>query len=558
MSAVVLGSARIDGAEYLRLLGRVVVILTLVAALALTMNWISANLVAPLFSYLGYVYVAASPASLSAAIAMTAVVALILPQRITRPSHVALWTLFVVCVSPTMLMSISTGYLPTETALLLTASVGTAFALVCLGIPRTAMPTPTASAAQDVLRVGSFTVTRSVLTWTVLSVYSALTYGLMAATVGIHVRFLALDDIYDVRADYTADVGTGGALGYLLTGQAYAVNPLLLARGLFRRRPSLIVLAIVGQFLLYSSTGFKAVLFSFVAVLAMAVLFRGKVRSALPFLIAPLAIMTVSAAADQLQGGITWTSVFTRRFMLTPGLLSSVYTDYFSHNPVAMYGYSFLGTWFDYPYDVPPPKRISNYLVPGSTGYANANLFADGFANFGWAGIFVAAATLFVWLRGVDIASRGLPIRVAAMALVMPSITLSNTSIFTAMLSHGLLVGMLILFIAPRTGWEPRQREGRQHELSRGRAGADRTRTAHQRTPGALAGPECRRRRSLGGVRYGSITDGGARRGSIARTPSSDALHSRPVSWSGPGTAAPTSRSPRREASRRPATGSRH
>ncbi|GAA3340794.1 hypothetical protein GCM10017714_22070 [Curtobacterium pusillum] len=459
MSAVITpGSARsIDGLALLRPVRTVAVVLGLVSTLALTTNWISQHLVAPLFSYSGFTYVPADPQSILLAVLMTTGVALSLPGRITRPSHVVLWTLFVVCVSPTMLMSVSTGYLDARTALLLTAAVGSSFALVCLGVPRSAVRTPKSADASDTLTLGRFTVTRSPLTWTVCTVYSLLTYGIMAATVGVHVRFLALDDIYDVRADYTADVGTGGTLGYLLTGQAYVVNPLILARGLFRRRPSLIVLAIVGQFLLYSSTGFKAVLFSFIAVLGMAVLFRGRaVRSSLPFLIAPLTIMVVSAAADELQGGITWTSVFTRRFMLTPGLLTSVYTDYFSQNPVAMYGYSFLDTWVDYPYDLPPPKRIADYLMPGSTGYANANLFADGFANFGWIGIFVAAGALFVWLRCVDIATRGLPMRVAAMALVMPSIMLSNTSIFTAMLSHGLLLGTLVLLIAPRTGWERR------------------------------------------------------------------------------------------------------
>ncbi|MGG7306198.1 O-antigen polymerase [Curtobacterium sp. AB451] len=435
-------------------LRRVVFVVGAVAALAATMNWISAVLVAPLFSYLGYTYVGASPMVMLAAVLLTSAVALALPVRITRPSHVVLWALFVVCVAPTMLMGVSAGYLSAGTALLLSAAVGTAFVLVAAGIPRSA--TVGRSTPSDVLRLGSLAIRRSTLTWTVCAVYSLLTYGIMAATVGIHVRFLALDDIYDVRADYTADVGSGGTLGYLLTGQAYVVNPLLLARGIFRRRPSLIVLALVGQFLLYSSTGFKAVLFSFVAVLGMALLFRGRsTKGSAPFLVAPLAIMVVSALADEAQGGITWTSVFTRRFMLAPGLLSSVYVDYFSQNPVAMYAYSFLDTWFDYPYDLAPPKRIADYLVPGSTGYANANLFADGFANFGWLGIGIAAFALWVWLRVVDRAAHGLPMRVAAMALVMPSIMLSNTSVFTAMLSHGLLFGTIILAICPRTGWEP-------------------------------------------------------------------------------------------------------
>lgn len=448
---------RLPRADVLALLRRTVVVTTSVALLAFTMNWISAELVAPIFGYLGYTYVPAPSSVLAVLIGMTTIVAFALPRRIVLPSHVVLWTLFVVCVAPTMLMSASTGYVSTSTAVLLAGAVGSAFALVALGTPRQQKVRATADSTSDVLRLGNLTMTRSALTWTFCSVYSLLTYGIMTATVGLKLQFVALDDIYDVRADYTADVGTGGALGYLLTGQAYVVNPLILARGLFRRRPSLIVLALVGQFLLYSSTGFKAVLFSFVAVLGMAVLFRGKSgRSSTPFLVAPLAIMVVSAAADELQGGITWTSVFTRRFMLTPGLLSSVYVDYFSNNPVAMYAYSFLGTWFDYPYDLPPPKRIADYLVPGSTGYANANLFADGFANFGWFGIGVAALALWLWLRCVDVATRGLPLRVAAMALVMPSIMLSNTSIFTAMLSHGLLMGTLVLLICPRTGWEPR------------------------------------------------------------------------------------------------------
>lgn len=427
-----------------------------VGLLGLTMNWISANLVAPLFAYLGYGFVQAAPHAVLLVIVLTTGVALTLPRVLVRPSHVVLWTIFVVCVSPTMIMSVSTGYVSTMTAIGLSAAVGAAFALVSLCTPRGATPTDQrVDASEDVFVIGSRRLDRGTLTWIVCWVYSLVTYGLMAGTVGINLRFVALDDIYDVRADYAADVGTGGALGYLLTGQAYVINPLLLARGIFRRRPSLVLLALAGQFLLYSSTGFKAVLFSFIAVLGMALLFRGrKPARSIAFLGAPLAIMVVSAVADEVQGGITWTSVFTRRFMLTPGLLSSVYVDYFSDNPVARYGYSFLSPWVDYPYDLPPPKRIADYLVPGSVGYANANLFADGFANLGWIGIFVAAAALFVWLRFLDRASRGLPMRVAAMAVVMPSIMLSNTSIFTAMLSHGLLMGTLVLLIAPRSGWE--------------------------------------------------------------------------------------------------------
>ena len=427
-----------------------------VALLAWTMNWISAELVAPLFGYLGYGYAPAPWQATFAVVALTTATALTLPRRLERGSHVVLWTIFVVCVAPTMLMSISTGYLELVEAVTLSAAVGAAFGAVAATTPRGPSAASDGDSGQDEIRVGTIRFDRATTTWVVCGAYSLVTYAIMAATVGIRFRFVALDDIYDVRADYASEVGTGGMLGYLLTGQAYVVNPLILARGLYQRRPFSVLLAFAGQFLLYSSTGFKAVLFSFVAVLGMALLFRRRsAPRASRFLLAPLGIMIVSAIADELQGGITWTSVFTRRFMLTPGLLSSVYVEYFTTHPVAGYGYSFLRWWVDYPYDLPPPRRISDFLVPGTTGYANANLFADGFANFGWIGIAVAAVALMVWTRFLDRAARGLPMRVTAMAVVMPSIMLSNTSIFTAMLSHGLLIGTVLLALAPRTGWAP-------------------------------------------------------------------------------------------------------
>ncbi|MFZ6991382.1 hypothetical protein ACO0E1_05785 [Curtobacterium sp. RRHDQ66] len=445
-----------DRLALVKALRRLLVTTVTVGVLGATADWIAAHLVAPLFAYSGFTHVVAPWPARAAVVAMTVLVALALPWVLARASHVVLWTIFAVCVAPTMLMSPSTGYLPTGTALALSAAVGASYGAVALCTPRGTVPAGPAvpAGAPDSVRLGWHRVDRGVLTWTVCGAYSLLTYAVMAATVGVHLRFIALDDIYEVRAEYTEDVGSGGALGYLLTGQAYVVNPLVLARGLVRRRPSLVVLALAGQFLLYSSTGFKAVLFSFVAVLGMALLFRGgRQRTATWFLTAPIGIMIASALADELQGGITWTSVFTRRFMLTPGLLTSVYVEFFSANPVAGYGYSFLRAWAPYPYDLPPPKRIADHLVPGSHGYANANLFADGFANLGWIGIPVSAAALFAWLWFLDRASRGLPMRVAAMAVVMPSIMLSNTSIFTAMLSHGLLVGTLVLAIAPRSGW---------------------------------------------------------------------------------------------------------
>jgi hypothetical protein len=39
------------------------------------------------------------------------------------------------------------------------------------------------------------------------------------------------------------------------------------------------------------------------------------------------------------------------------------------------------------------------------------------------------------------------------MVMLMPSITLTNTALTTAMLTHGLALGTVLLAVAPRSGW---------------------------------------------------------------------------------------------------------
>ena len=100
---------------------------------------------------------------------------------------------------------------------------------------------------------------------------------------------------------------------------------------------------------------------------------------------------------------------------------------------------------------------MGDQLLPGSGLAANANLVADGFSNFGWAGVAGAVAVLAVYLRFLDRCSAGLPVPVTAVLVVMPSIVLSQTALLTSMLTHGVFAAAVLLAVAPRTGWSPRR-----------------------------------------------------------------------------------------------------
>jgi hypothetical protein len=162
-------------------------------------------------------------------------------------------------------------------------------------------------------------------------------------------------------------------------------------------------------------------------------------------------MMAGAALVDFIQHGVIWTSYLSRRFILTPGMMLALYVAFFDDHPKALLGYSVLSPWVEYEYQASPAKVVGEWV--GSGASMNANLFADGFANFGWFGMFGAAVVLLVYLRVLDRVCHGLPVAVSALVMVMPAITISNSSILTAMLSHGLVVAVALLALAPRVDW---------------------------------------------------------------------------------------------------------
>ncbi|TWX34028.1 hypothetical protein ES689_15280 [Frigoribacterium sp. ACAM 257] len=452
-------------ASWASLLVQVVTITLGTVLYALSLHWVYAHLITVPFAYAGFTYRAAAPQLTIATLIFVCAVAVSLPARPQRVSHVVLWVLFVVGVAPAMLMVAYTGYLGEREAAVASATIGLAFGTATVGTrvldaraATTGHVVASSSSAAGPTAQPHRRFAPGTAFWAICGLHSALTYGVMAATTGLSLRFVALADVYDVRAVYKEEVqGGSGLLGYLLSGQANVVNTAIMARGITSRNVPLIAAGVIGQLVLYSGTGFKTILFSFPAVLVIAFATQvsgGRARAAgLAYVVAPVALMVVAAVADELQGGIVWTSLFARRFLITPGVLTSAYVNFFGEHPPAVWGRSFLRWWVDSPYDRSIALEVGQYLQPGGALAANANLFADGFANLGHVGVIGTGVALLAFLRFVDRTARDLPLAVAAMVMVMPSITLSNTSLPTAMLSHGLALGTLVLAVAPRSGW---------------------------------------------------------------------------------------------------------
>lgn len=410
-----------------------------VAAYALVLNLVYVEFVVARFSYIGYRYVEPSWDTVVISWLVTAAVGSFLPVRSRGASSVVLWVLYVVVIAPTVLTLPYMGTMTPGEGLAFGTGLAACFILMSFVVWRRSEPKILGWAASPT----TF--------WLIIGAFSALTYLYLAFTTGISLQFISLLDVYDQRSDYREALAESTLLGYLVSNQANVVNPILIAWGIQRRRWSLVALVILGQFILYTATGFKTVLFSVLAISVILLLFRSSPRPRLLVLMwgATLLVLT-SWLIDSLIDSMLLTSMFARRFLFTPARLSGLYFEWYSNNPLSLLANSILRPFTDSPYQYGPARTIAIYATGAADASLNANVFASGFAEFGWYGVIGVAILLGLYLRVIDRAAAGLPSWVGAVVLVMPAVTLSNTALHTAVLSHGLLAAVLVLAILPR------------------------------------------------------------------------------------------------------------
>lgn len=400
--------------------------------------------IAPVYSYLRYDYREPDPLDYTFALALVVGLALVLPNRIARPSHFFAWTVFLVAVAPSIVVPQYATVLDRGTALEVACWVAAAFLPVAL--------------------FGTRRVVRGVLPdirlpetvfWPGLVVLSVAIYSYLIAVVGVRWELPSLTDVYGVRAQFAETETSQPALDYIVPVAANVLNPLALARGLLGRKWLWLAGGVLGQLFIYSFTGYKVAALSPVAMLVVVLLFFRSPRPA-----AALALIgtTVLAAGMWLMDWLTsttdYTSIMVRRFLITPGLLTAAYVEVFGDREKAELAHSFLSSFLTYPYDKEPPELVGSLFFGNPDTHANANLFADGFANFGYGGMVLECLVLLVLLWLADDAGRGISIRVSALVLVMPVLALCDSGIFTTMLTHGLVAAIVVCALVPRTGWE--------------------------------------------------------------------------------------------------------
>jgi hypothetical protein len=417
---------------------RALVFLTIGLYIAL-FQWVYVQYLFPTFDYLGFGFNSPSPRYLLLAWVLALSPCLWMPLRLTRPSQLAYWVLYMSVFVPSMFVPLYAEMEPDSEIAVLMLVFSLGFLVVGLGYR---LPLWKAKAVHFPARVF----------WKGLGVLFAALVLFLMVIFRSNLHFVSFNDLYDLRAAANDITNQSADFAFmLLTG---AISPFFMGYGLFYRRRGLFLCGAAGQLLVYCVGGTKGSILSILFIPGMYLLLRNR---RLPFgaifSLACFALLAGFAGAYLAAGkepGVALSMalfvVFSRTLGMG-GLLTAQYYDFFQTNPFTYWSHLKVVNWFvHYPYQYPVGQELGLAYAGTIQLDATTHFFAtDGIEAAGLPGLFLIAVfcALLFWV--LDSAAQRHDPRLAALVTTYAAYNLANISIFTALLSGGL--GLLIVLL---------------------------------------------------------------------------------------------------------------
>ena len=268
----------------------------------------------------------------------------------------------------------------------------------------------------------------------------------------IDFRSINLLDVYEKRSAMIESQSTRVSILFYVANMAgYSIAPIALVYGLRSRKIFLMGFALTASFFAFAFTSYKSHLF--VPVLAAAVYFVASRDRRWGFTLGFLALMLVIAIVSLVwdRGSsnplLTWTVQF--RLAGNNGFLAAKYADFFSVNPQGLFADSIGRLFTDPVYDRPIAQVVGEYFsqVPGN--HANANLWADGYANLGYLGMAIATLELIIVMSVFNMLALNNRADLVAAMSVPAAFSMANTAVHSALTSNGVALGLILIALMP-------------------------------------------------------------------------------------------------------------
>jgi len=400
--------------------------------------------IVPVWGYQGF-HAKATVARAAAAWTLAGLPSLWMPVELRRPSQVVYWLLYLFVLVPACLVLVYALDDQSGGPLLLATCLVSMFALTGMVYFLPLLPLRRIHLESYELGV-------------VLALLSTIFYSLMVATFGLQFRYVSFEDIYSVRAHFANTLNQAPALvAYAIDWQAWVINPFVMAIGLRSRRMSWVLAGAVGEFAIYSISAFRSMFFSAAFLLYLLWATRSDKTFGARLAASWTAIFAGVGALQFFGYGLIPEALVGVRMAALPGLLTGYYYEFFSSHPQVHLGHSIFKSFVTYPYAVEPPYLIGYAYFHNFAEDANANVWADAYANFGYTGIicFTMLLAIVLWLYDSVAVDRDM--RLAVLVLAMPALALANSGLLTSLVTNGMGIAILLVYLAPSMAHEEPQ-----------------------------------------------------------------------------------------------------
>ena len=272
------------------------------------------------------------------------------------------------------------------------------------------------------------------------------------ATYRLNMRFVSVEEVYDLREE-TADLQVNPIIGYFMMWLANFFSPLFVSYGLVNKNKNFLILGFTCALVVYMSSALKSAFITPILCIFIYLVIKklqDNIMSLFPIIVVFFTVLYfVGMAIDNNLAYLALSLFIMRTFgisaMLTPGYISvfsSYPHTYFSHVRIVN---SITGM---YPFQEPVLGKAVWSAYTGETDAMNANanmLLTDGIASCGILGVIIVTiffALILNYLNKVSMRHDKNFVLILLTGIIM---SLSNVSLFTALLSCGLLLIMILL-----------------------------------------------------------------------------------------------------------------
>lgn len=273
---------------------------------------------------------------------------------------------------------------------------------------------------------------------TIISIFAVLWVSGYYAHFRLH---LSLMDVYDLR-DNARTFKIPLLLDYIWAA-TYNIIPILIVYFIVNKKFSIAALLIFVGILNFSINGSKSAFFKILFCLFLFLFHKKNIRKAILPLFVFISVLTVGAYL--FLNDVFLSTLITRRVFFVPNQLDTFYYDYIcKHVPLYFNTEEFGKLTF----------LIGEDSFNMFDMRANNGLFSDAYANLGPIGVFVFPIILGIFLNFFCSVCRKHNQAISVFSAIIVVTTLGSSAFTTSLLTHGLLLLLLTIYLMPKSELE--------------------------------------------------------------------------------------------------------